>query len=85
MIPVDYIDEVNILGDKLTTVSDFYMSYENIKTDIYDLENDRAQFLLDGKIIAQYCYSGPRFYPFFVNPELLEKALKIMENIEIDL
>ena len=81
----DFMVEVNLLGDKLTTVDDFNMSFENITTEIYDEENDRAQFLLNGEIIAQYVYSGPRFYPIMVNQELLNEALEIMADIEVDM
>jgi glycine cleavage system protein P-like pyridoxal-binding family len=83
--PTDFEKEVNLLGDKLTTVDDFGMSYENITTEIYDEANDRAQFLLDGEIVAQYVYSGPGFYPIFVNEALLIEALEIMEDIEVDM
>lgn len=83
--PADFIDEVNLLADKLQTVDDFNMCFENISTEIYDDANDRAQFLLDGKIIAQYVYSGPRFYPIMVNQELLYQALDIMADIQVDI
>ncbi len=85
MKPVDYMDDVNLLADKLQTVDDFNMTYKNISTYIYDVENDRAEIKMGDKIVAQYVYSGPRFYPFFVNPDLLKEALEIMKEIEVDL
>lgn len=85
MKPTDYMVDVNVLADKLQTVDDFNMSYKNISTNIYDVENDRAQITIDNQIVAQYVYSGPRFYPIFVNPDLLKEALEIMADIEIDL
>lgn len=85
MKAVDFIDDVNLLADKLQTVDDFSMSYENITTEIYDEESDRAQILLDGEVVAKYVYSGPRFYPIEVDPIQLRDALEIMEDIEVSI
>ena len=81
----DYTNEVNLLTDKLATYDDFSCSYGRIRTVILDESKDIARIVLGLDTVVDYVYSGFRHTPIFVNPELLQECLEIVEDIEVDL
>ena len=75
-----FFKEVNELVDALVEKDDFNMKYKNVKSNITDDSRDLANVTIDGKVVCEYSYSGPRYYPTFVNEFLIFEALEVLKS-----